>query len=254
MTWAGRRRLTISLIAGAIVMVLIAIGFTTALYKAPSCTDNKLNQNETGVDCGGSCSYLCNAQVKQPVVLFTKLLINNSGRTDVVASVENKNTDAAARNVSYVVTLYAADQSIIRELGGTLDLPPRTTVPVFMPNVLSGGETATRAFLEIASTSPKWFALSADPRIVPIVSNTTLTGAASTPRVEAVLANPSVSSMKNVRVIVLVHGAGGNIIAASATVVSAIPAQGRATATFTWNETFSSTLSLLEVVPIIPLP
>jgi hypothetical protein len=54
-------------------------------------------------------------------------------------------------------------------------------------------------------------------------------------------------------VIVFVHNAGGDIIAASATVVSTIPAQGSATALFTWNAPFSGVPALIEVIPVIPL-
>ena len=56
------------------------------------------------------------------------------------------------------------------------------------------------------------------------------------------------------RVIVIVHSATGNAIAASQTIVPAISAQGSGTATFTWNAPFPGVPASIEVVPIIPLP
>lgn len=253
MSWAARRRFFILLIVGAVVVAFTTVVLTATFYKTPSCTDGVQNQTEAGIDCGGSCPYLCSAQVQPPTVLFTKALENGAGRTDVIASVENKNANAAARDVPYRITLYGANQSLIQEVTGTLDLPPGATVPVFVPGS-SGKQKVVNAFLNIAPSSLHWFTMTVDPRIVPLVSNTKQSGSVDAPRIEAILANPSAVALTNVRAIVLVHGASGDIIAASQTVVPVISAQGRATATFTWNSAFSNAPASIEVVPIVPLP
>lgn len=255
MSWAARRRLVILSILGAAIAILLAIVSTTIFYKAPSCVDGVQNQGEDGIDCGGPCAYLCTALEQPPTVLFTKVLTANSpGRTDIVASIENKNIDAAAKNVPYTVSLYDADHALIQNISGALDLPPGATVTVFIPGVVSGKQTVASAFLDIAPSAPQWFTMTADPRIVPTVSSVTQSGSTSAPRVEAVLANGSVTPLENVRVLVLVHDVRGDVIAASSTVVPAIPAQGTATAVFTWNNAFPGTPVLIEVAPIIPLP
>ncbi len=253
MSWAARRRLFILLTLGSVIAVFLVIALTAAFYKAPSCVDGVQNQGEAGIDCGGPCPYLCTAEEQSPTVLFTQPLPNGSGRTDIIASVENKNIDAAARNVPYSIMLYGPGQSFLKEITGTLDLPPGATVPVYVPGALYGGEVAS-AFLDIASSSPKWFALPSDPRIVPAVGATNIGGTASAPRIEAVLTNPSVTMLTDVLVIILVRGTNGNVIAASQTVVPALPAQGRGIATFTWNSAFSDTPASIEVVPVVPLP
>jgi len=240
----------------AVGLVIVGGVLFASLYRAPSCSDKKQNQNETGIDCGGSCAYLCTAQVTAPVVLFALPLPTRTGRTDFVALIENKNVDAAAKKVPYKISLYTAAQSLIREIQGTIDLPPHTSVPLYVPNIDSAGQVA-RVFLEVAPASPRWFTMTqaTDTRVMPSVTNKPLAGADSpTPRVEAVLTNSSVSPMSNVRAIVLVHGTSGNVIAASETVLPTIPAHGQATAIFTWNEAFSGTPLSIEVLPIIPLP
>lgn len=254
MSWAAKRRFCILLIVGAVVAAFVAAVGIATFYEAPSCTDNVQNQGEAGIDCGGACQYLCTEQQQPPTVLFTKAIQNSEGRTDVVASIENKNATAAAKDVPYRITLYGAGQSLIQQVTGMLDLPPGATVPLYVPGIVSGKQTVTSAFLDIARVAPRWFRMAADPRIVPTVSNTTLGGKAAAPRVDAVLTNPSIAVLANVRVIILVRSATGNVIAASQTIVPVIPAQGRATATFTWNSAFSSVPTLIEVVPIVPLP
>lgn len=254
MSWAARRRFIIALIVGAVAVVFLTVVSTKIFYTAPSCTDGSQNQGESGVDCGGSCAYLCTAQLQPPTVLFTKALTTTEGRTDIIAEVENKNIDAAAKNVPYRIALYDAGQVLIQEIKGTLDLPPGMTTPVYIPRVASGKQVVARAFLTIDPFSPKWFSLTSIERSVPLVSNITLGGATSTPRIEAVLTNPTANVFTNVQTIVFVHSEQKEVIAASMTVVPRIPPQGQATATFTWNSAFSNTPTSIEVVPIIPLP
>ncbi len=253
--WAAQRRLTILLILGAVVLLVIAGISFKVFYTAPSCFDTKQNQDEEGIDCGGSCPYRCTAQEVAPTVLFTQTLRNSTGRTDIIASIENKNIDVAAKNVPYSVKLYSSTQNLIKEVRGILDLPPRATVPVFIPGVVSNGQVVAHAFLEIPDSAPQWFAVMNDPRVVPKASPPTLGGTPSAPRIEAVLTNQSLTTnLLNVHAVVIVHDVTGNIIAASETVLPSIPAQGRATALFTWNEAFPGVASLIEVVPVVLLP
>jgi hypothetical protein len=254
MSWAARRRFVILLIIGAVVVAFLTTVGVATFYDAPSCSDGKQNQGEIGVDCSGPCSSICTSEAQSPTVLFTKAIPNGAGRVDVIARVENKNADAAAKNVPYIVTLYGADQSLIQEISGNVDLPPGTSVPVFIPGISSGKQTNVRAFLEIDSSSPRWFYMTSDPRIMPAVSNTKLGGIASAPRIEAVLTNPSIFTLTNTKVIVLVRNDKGDVIAASSTIIPAIPAQGKMTATFTWNVAFQNMPASIEIVPIVQLP
>lgn len=254
MSWAARRRVTILAGIGVLLLVGAAAVYFAGFYHAPSCFDNTQNQDEVGIDCGGSCSRLCTAAQIPPTVLFTKALRNGVGRIDIIAEVENKNLTAAAKNVSYQVTLYSIDQSLVRRITGTLDLPPGARVPIFIPNAVVGSQSIANAFLEIASSSPQWFVVSNDPRSIPDVSNVSVRGSAAAPRVEAIVSNPTTETLTNVTIIVLVHNISGDVIAASRTLVPHVPAQGSATATFTWNVPFASVPASIEVIPVIPLP
>ena len=253
MSWAARRRFIILLIIGAVATAFFVIILVATFYRAPSCSDGVQNQAEAGIDCGGPCQYLCTKQQQPPTVLFTKAIQNGEGRIDVIAKVENKNADAAAKNVSYDITLYGTGQVVIQKVTGTIDLPAGASVPVFVPNIPSGKQTIVSAFLDIAPSSPRWFAMQSDSRIVPTVSNIKQIGTLNAPRIEAVLTNSSVTTLTNVKAIVLVRSDMGDVIAASSTIVPAIPAQERATAIFTWNNPFPSAPASIEVVPIIPL-
>lgn len=254
MSWAARRRFIILLIVGAVVAAFLAVVGIATFYRAPSCTDGTQNQNEAGIDCGGPCAYLCTAQVQPPTVLFTKALSYGGGRTDVIASIENKNPTAAAKNVPYRITLYGKDQALIQEVTGTVELPPGATVPVYIPQIVSGKQSVTGAFLDITTSTPQWFSMTAQERSVPVVSNTIQSGTVGAPRIQATLSNSTIIPYSNVQAIVMVRNQSGDVIAASSTVLPFIPAQGQAVATFTWNNAFPEAPAAIEVVPIIPLP
>lgn len=254
MSWAARRRFFILIIIGAVAVAFLIVMFISVFTKAPSCTDNTQNQGETGIDCGGPCAYLCTALVQPPTVLFTKAIQNSAGRIDVIAEVENRNADAAAKDVQYSITLYGSDQSLIQKVTGTFDLPPGASVPIFVPGISSGKQEVVNAFLDIVPSSLQWFVLPINSRILPTVSNTKQFGTTSAPRIEAVLANPSTTTLTNVRVIVIVRNNLGDVIAASSTIAPDIPAQGLSTATFTWNNAFNDVPASIQVVPIVPLP
>lgn len=254
MSWAARRRFFILLTLGAIIVAFVAIVSIATLYKAPSCTDGVQNQKEDGINCGGPCPYLCIAQMQPPTVLFTKAFTNSTGRAIIVASVENKNSSAAAKDVPYRAILYGANRTLIQSVTGTFDLPPGATATVFIPSIVSGKQMAASAFLDIDASSIKWFTMTVDPRIVPGVSNTIQSGSMDAPRIDATLVNGSTSMLTNVQVVVLVRDAQKNVIATSGTIVPTLRGQSTATAIFTWDRAFSDMPASIEVVPVVPLP
>ncbi len=255
MSWASRRRFIILSIIVSVVVTIVALLSVTIFYKAPSCSDGIQNEGETGIDCGGSsCSYLCTTQEHTPTVLFTKVLRSGNNRVDIIASVDNVNVGAAATNVPYTVTLYGAGQIFVQKIKGNMELPSAATVPVFISNIIVGNQKTVRAFLTIDSSAIRWFSSTANSRVLPVVSNTIIRGTDNTPRIDATLTNSSVKVLRNVLAIIIVKDAQGEVIAASRTVVPTIPAQGKATATFTWNTAFSQIPASIEVQPIIPLP
>lgn len=254
MSWAAQRRLVVLLIVGSFIAAIASTILIASFYEAPSCGDGIQNQDETGIDCGGSCAFLCTADMQPPTILFTKPLSSIPGRTDVIASIENKNATAGAKDVPYTVAVYDANRTLLQEARGTLDLPPGATVPLYIPGVVSGKHTAVTAFVSINGPAIMWYRLAQDPRILPKVSNITLGGQAGAPRVTATLSNTTVTPLRNVKAVVVVRDGAGNVIGASQTVVPLVPGQGQATATFTWGSAFSTLPVSIEVTPIILLP
>ncbi|HVW82837.1 MAG TPA: hypothetical protein VHC68_02760 [Candidatus Paceibacterota bacterium] len=253
MSWAARRRATILGGIGLVVVAALIVIFYPVVHHAPTCSDRTQDQGEAGVDCGGPCPYLCQSQVEAPVVRFTQAFSPAAGKTDVIAYVDNPNQSAYAKNVPYALALYGADNVLLGRTTGTLELPPASTVPVFVANLPTGGQEAAHAFLQIDPASVAWQA-GADTRLMPAVGSPSIGGTPQSARVVAELTDPYAAPIDNVTVIASVFDAAGNVIDASRTLLPEIPAQGSAEATFTWNESFPSPPARIDVLPIVALP
>lgn len=250
MDWARSRRLTvIGILIVAVISILLILGFAI-FYKTPTCTDLKQDGDETGIDCGGSCSTVCSAQAQSASVRFARVL-QQSGRNDLIAYIDNPNVSAYAERADLVIDIYRADGRQLQK-HAYLTLPANTATPLFITNIANAA--VQQVFVSFASSSPLWTKGTGGAEAMPKASNIAVTGEGDRPNVTATVTNPIAYPEQNVPFIATVFANDGTVIAASQTVVPLIPAQGSAQAVFTWNEPFSESYARIEIVPILALP
>lgn len=254
MSWAAERRTFILVILGLIAAAVLAWVIIAALFKEPTCADGIQNQDEQGIDCGGVCAYLCSALLPAPVpeVVFTRALSLANGRTDVIAYVVNKNPRAAVKGARYRVELYSAEQTLVAEYAGSMDIPASAEVPVFIPNLFSGGQKVSQAFLSFDESTLIWFAR--DPETIVLETKEVTFSSTPTPRVNATIVNNSAAPRTSTKFIATLYDASGNAMAASQTIVTSIPSFEAATAVFTWAQPFTSEPARIDVRPVPSLP
>lgn len=248
MSWAAERRALILLIVGLVAATVLAIVAISVFYETPSCADGKQNQDETGIDCGGSCAQICTANAVPPVVEFVRAL-KQGNRVDVIAYVENPNPSASTYGARYTIELYRADRSVITEYSSTIDLPPASSVPIFIPGAYNGLETVEQAFLAFDGASIVWTRDAGD-YIVPTVTDVRVTNA-HPPRITATVHNPTALPLRSVQVVATVFDEEDVVVAASRTVADLIPGQGSANIVFTWNEAFIRAPARIDVRPTL---
>ena len=247
-----RRRLIILGIIAVVLAATLTIFYFANYHTAASCFDNKQNQKEEGIDCGGTCSYLCTASVQPPSVRFVRPLSPVPGRTDVIAYIDNPNTDSAARALPFTIELYDERNEVVVTKEGVVDLPPASTVPIYVPALSSGSQSVVRAFITFDTPQHLWYRF-AEKQTVPQVGDIRI-DQSGMPRITATASNPSVTSFTNTVFIATVFDAEGNAIAASRTIAQSIPVQGSAGLVFTWTQPFTAPVSRVEVIPILALP
>lgn len=250
-TWADKRRFYIiggAVLIGSALLMVLAISI---LYEAPSCSDQKQNQDEAGVDCGGSCAYLCAHEVQEPRVTFARTIENGSGRTDVIASIENRNQNAEAKGARYTVEVFDETGNLLGTKEGMMDLPARSTVSLFVPGIYQGVGVAPRAFISFAEDT-QWRNARGGENAITVIQADLVLG--DKPRVNAILSNIAPIALYNKTIIATVFNQEGIAIAASQTVVREIAGRGTATAVFTWNQPFQGTAARVEVTSVPSLP
>lgn len=249
MTWATKRKLIYLSIFVAIVIVFVAIPATLVFYRAPTCSDGKQNQAEQGIDCGGPCVNLCQEKELDPITLWKRSFQVGPGAYNVIAYVQNPNVDSVAVQVPYIFRLYNADNVLVAERTGKVNLPANKTLPIFEPNVPSGKQTPTLVTFEFTK-KPFWVrgkSVFPDVRVLSRV----LTREETTPHLEAVLDNQELYAFTSLPVVAILYDTKGNAVAASRTIVDYLDKQSSVPVVFTWPAPFNAMIAEKEIVPIL---
>jgi hypothetical protein len=252
MSWGTRRRNSIIFTFITAIFILLAIYLFNVLYEPANCFDGKQNADEAGVDCGGSCVLMCQHQVLDPIIRWTRYFNVSQGIYNVVAYVENPNPTGGIEKVSYQFKLYDADNALIRSRSGVISLPPKAIIPITGNSLETGELTATRLSFEF--TSPLIWTRQPRPDQVLVVEDERLLNEDTQPQIVATIQNTAVIPKDNVKVVAIVYDRNGNAIAVSSTLFDRIPATGSVQAFFTWPQPFGKTISRFELIPVYDQP
>ena len=237
-SWATRRR---AIYLGAMVLILSSITyaiFWKFWYRAPTCFDNIKNGDETGLDCGGSCTLVCSDNVIQPIVRWDPRVFEVlPGMWSVLVYVENPNVNIDATYVPYSFTLYDENNKVLTERKGATILPKNKTVGIFEGGVTTTPETKIkRAAFELGNNIV-WNKNELPPPDI-TVTNGPLLKLDSEPRVEANVKNNGTEEIKNIELVAAIFDGSDNAIAASRTFVESLKKDENANIFFTWPKPF----------------
>lgn len=89
------------------------------LRSPVSCFDNKKNQDETDIDCGGASCIPCELKHIQPLAHEPVIVLKADNKVTLAAKIMNQNAHYGASQFEYVFEVYAADNSIIKTVSGS---------------------------------------------------------------------------------------------------------------------------------------
>ena len=234
-SWSAQRKVTYASIAVAAFLLIVLIPAIFFLYRKPTCSDGKKNGDETGIDCGGSCSVLCSFEAIDPIVVWSRAFKVTPQVYSAVAYIENPNLNSQAA-VSYEFKLYDKDNVLIVSRANKAFIPKNKVFAIFEPNISTGGRTPARvsfAFTEKAS----W---SRNPAPTPelLVTRKILSGEDVKPRLDAFVENKSGAPQRNIETVAIVYDDKENAIGASRTLIDKLDVGETANAVFTWPAPF----------------
>ncbi|MDP2655902.1 MAG: hypothetical protein Q8P17_05360 [bacterium] len=253
--WSRNRKRIILALIFFVLVVLVGAPIFFLFYQAPTCSDGRLNGDETGVDCGGSCQLLCSAE-SLPLILKgdPRVLEVTSNTFEVVALIENPNISAGIYRAGYTLKLYDASSTIpLKTIEGETHVPKGATFTIFEgPFTIEDGTLPTRATFEWKQGTLQWQKSTTQmPEI--LVKDSSLSREDTSPRLDASIENASLENVSNIDLTALISNESGNIFAASKTFVDTLSAGEKSPIVFTWPRPFGEkAVSINIIVRILP--
>ena len=249
--WANRKRRRILIAVGVIfllVFILVAIHIKNA--KKPTCFDGIKNGTETGVDCGGSCPKLCENEMRNLIVWWARPFKVVDGSYNLVAYIENQNTDAGIEQIEYEFRVYDKNNVLAAEpRRGTTFVEANKRFAIFEQNVQTGDKEAYTVFFHILSKQD-WKKVNPDFRYSLLkVKSPLLTRAQTAPHIQARVENSSLYDFVDVPVVAIIYNHRGNAIAASQTYIDRINHKESKEVYFSWPEPFGTDVARIEIIP-----
>ena len=247
-SWSKRRKSLYASITAIFVVGVIIIPAFLYFYTAPTCSDGKMNGNETGVDCGGKCQRLCQSAFLPPSLAWTRFEEVAPSLYNIAAYIVNPNTEGEAFNAPYHLSLYDDRGVLIIDTTGTVTLPPHRNTLAFKGAVNVGKRIPAKALFEFTG-APDWHSRK-DPLSAIAIGEKTYNEDDAGSSLTVVMKNSSVRPINNIAVYAILYDKDANAIGFSKTIIDQIPAQGSALAPFTWPQNRHGAVISFDVLPV----
>ncbi len=248
--WAQRRKRNILIGIGVILLLIFLIVFFTASRKKASCFDGIKNGTETGIDCGGSCTKVCEAEARNLVVWWERPFKVSKGVYNVVAYFENQNLDAGIKKLPYEFRLYDHNNILVaKPRRGLTWVEPNRRSAIFESGIKTGEKEAYTAFFKILAPY-QW--VKTDPSFsynLFHIGSPELSEQDTSPKVSAQIKNESSYYFRDLPVVVILYNKRGNAIAASRTYIDDLAPGAEAEVHYSWPQAFDEPVSRIEIIP-----
>lgn len=108
------------------IFLLVVFGIYYWQKPKPSCFDNKQNQNEEGLDCGGICAKKCDLVAQQDIVVLGVGFVDSgvANNVDLFGEISNPNQTLGSGNFQYQFTIENSSGVTIANYNGTSFILP----------------------------------------------------------------------------------------------------------------------------------
>lgn len=246
-SWRGRRQIVPVLV---LILILAGIGFWFGRRLLPeaSCFDDKRNQKEIGVDCGGPCEP-CEVKNPRPLTIFWARAIRSSASSyDAVAFMENPNEVLSSAKVSYDFTLLDQFGVIARRANSTY-IYPHERLYIIEPAVPTTREVVK---VEFSITGIDWQLRPAEEPSLVVERRTHAIQEEDGKKqsvVEAQIFNAGVSALRELEIGFIVFDKSGNGIGANRILTEELAAGERRIVKSIWPAPLSGEIGIIEVHP-----
>lgn len=246
MDFRAKRQLIILGIVAAF-FIIAAGGLVYKLVPEPTCVDNRQNQSEEGVDCGGPC-LSCALKEARPVEVFWTRFVKTREQTyDVAAEIKNPNARLAVQSFEYEFRLIDSAGVIVAARSGRAFLYPGELAHIVEIGLKSGRDIKKATF-SIANVEWKTTNISAPDVIAGSKEHgVRVTDGLEFSAVKAVLTNRSSIDLKSIQATVILFDRDGNFVAASFSIIDSLGAGKTHAVEWRWPVSFGNEVAGITV-------
>jgi len=201
------------------IFAVIAASFYYAFKPEETCTDNKKNQDEEGVDCGGVCKKCEKIEALPLSVRKTGVLESGiSGKYDVYAEIENPNNLYGGKNFLYQLKIKNFSGGVLFEKTGAGFILPKET-KFILENVIELPEKPAVVEFAIAKTDWVEFNEYYEKPVLKIVNKnySQVSSGVGYAQASGVVKNDSPFDFEKIKVLVALRDEKGEIVAINST-------------------------------------
>ena len=233
--WSVKRKIIYISFAFSFLFIVVFIPYFFISNKESTCFDGVRNQGEEGVDCSGPCKLICSFQIRDPIVLWSRIFEVTPGFYSAVALVENPNINSKTDSITYSFKIRDSSGSLILEKSSETFIPNSRLVAIFEPNIKLDG-VPVRADFEFTEKADWYHEQNLKPEI--LIRKQSLLNTETLPRVDVRIENDSVENIRRLESVAIVFDGSGTAIAASRTFVDNFNRGESVDLVFTWPQAF----------------
>jgi len=228
-SWGVRRQLVVIGILAVFVFLIVG-GLIYYFLPEPTCFDNRKNQDEEGVDCGGQCAP-CSEKIHNLTILWSRAFSVREGSYDAAALLDNQNQFLGSKKLVYAFKLYDKDNILIAVRENSTFIGAGEKFIIFESDFAIQNRIPARAVLELREV--RWEA--AEPEALPIdvLSKDILLEGAS-PQIDVRIKNLSTNALKNLEASAVISDSSGAVLGVSRTRLDLLEGLAESRLIFTW--------------------
>ncbi|MCX6757057.1 MAG: hypothetical protein NTW35_02830 [Candidatus Nomurabacteria bacterium] len=248
MDWATKRKIIYAVAAIILAVSFLVYETRTIIFPEPNCFDQKKNGFESDIDCGGTCSLRCNADISMVTVDWTRAIKVSGNVYDFVGMLSNKNINSSPVKISYTFTAFYKNGEVIKTVKGDTIVLVSGSFPVIKQNVLLA-EPPSELVLKL--TQEPYYTTLENPKISSVrVANFTYEPGDIT-RIYVDIVNTTRNIYLKLPIRMIAYDEHDNAIAVGENIVPSLDKEETKKVVFVWHSPFSSAPIKVRAYPII---
>lgn len=252
LSWRAKKQILILLITFS-PLAFGALIIFSVYWPVPSCTDNKKNQQELEIDCGGPCVPCELKHPKTITIFWARAMQVRRDSYDVVAEIQNTNEVLSSKTLDYEFVLFDSVGTAARKKGRTFLYAQERTY------IIETGLTSPRipTRVEFTILGVDWeYRREPKPNIIVERKDYSLSivdGKFKAGLVEASLFNTTPFNFKDVEINFAVFDKDKNVLGANKIILDEFSAGSHRIVRSLWPRDLGDKVSLVDVEPRVNL-